>query len=39
LDPGFEGRIDVRPLQQAVDRIAGAVDTEASGNIVLETVS
>lgn len=25
-------------LQQAVDRVQGAVETEASGNVVLETV-
>ncbi|KAJ9529342.1 hypothetical protein QJQ45_013770, partial [Haematococcus lacustris] len=38
LDPGLPAGIDVSELEQAVKRVAGAVDTEASGNVVQETV-
>jgi len=38
LDPSCKAGIDVAMLQQAVTRINGAIDTEASGNVVLETV-
>ncbi|KAF5836838.1 quinolinate phoshoribosyltransferase [Dunaliella salina] len=38
LDASCPGGIDVTMLQQAVARINGAVETEASGNVVQETV-
>lgn len=38
LDASCEAGIDVSQLRQAVQRIAGAIDTEASGNVVLSTV-
>lgn len=39
LDASCSGGIDVSMLQQAVAKINGKLDTEASGNVVQETVS
>ena len=38
LDPGSPSGIDVTLLRRAVERISGAVDTEASGNVTVETI-
>ena len=40
VDPSREqdGGVDVSMLRAAVERIGGAIDTEASGNVTLETV-
>lgn len=38
VDVGPDGRIGVARLREAVDRIAGTVATEASGNVTLRTV-
>mmetsp|Transcript_37579 Transcript_37579/g.83688 ORF Transcript_37579/g.83688 Transcript_37579/m.83688 type:complete len:313 (-) Transcript_37579:990-1928(-) len=37
-DPGAEGGLDVSMLQAAVRRIDGAIETEASGNVTLDTI-
>lgn len=38
-DPGCPGGVDVALLKQAVALINGRVETEASGNVTLESVS
>lgn len=38
VDIGRSGKADVYRLREAVDRIAGRIDTEASGNVTLDTV-
>ena len=38
VDVGGDGRIDVSRLRAAVELVAGALVTEASGNVTLETV-
>ena len=37
-DSTAEAGVDVTMLQEAMDRIGGCIETEASGNVTLETV-
>ena len=40
IDPSraLDGGVDVTMLRAAVERIGGIIDTEASGNVTLETI-
>ena len=38
MSPTAEGGVDVSKLRQAMAKIGGIVETEASGNVTLDTV-